>query len=116
MRPAGTKSSTARMTNVTTRRLIVERHGTALTPVGLRAVLIRAKATQKPRSKERSRNRQDWAQSNHSGAPFCTRRKLCKLVRATVSAAAVKAGTVNITRGIKPLQREAHSMAQPRHP
>src|SRR5215471_16750638 len=46
MRPAGTKRSTARMTNVTTRRLIVERHCTALTPLGLRAVLIRAKATQ----------------------------------------------------------------------
>src|SRR5215467_10376562 len=64
MRPAGTKRSTARMTNVTTRRLIVERHCTALTPLGLRAVLIRAKVTQNPQSKERSRNRQDWALSN----------------------------------------------------
>src|SRR5262245_39028989 len=64
MRPAGTKRSTARMTNVTTRRLIVERNGTALTPLGLRAVLIRAKETQNPQSKESSRNRQDWALSN----------------------------------------------------
>src|SRR5215470_16610339 len=52
MRPAGTKRSTTRMTNVTTRRLIVERHCTALTPLGLRAVLIRAKVTQNPQSKE----------------------------------------------------------------
>src|SRR5215831_8673861 len=64
MRPAGTKRSTARMTNVTTKRLIVERHCTALTPLGLRAVLIRAKVTQNPQSKERSQNRQDWALSN----------------------------------------------------
>src|SRR5215470_5893041 len=60
MRPAGTKRSTARMTKVTIRRLIVERHCTALSPLGLRAVLIRPKATQNPRSKERSRDRQDW--------------------------------------------------------
>src|SRR5262249_9776992 len=64
MRPAGTKRSTARMTNVTTRRLIVERHYTALTPLPLRAVLIRAKVTQNPQSDERSRNRQDWVLSN----------------------------------------------------
>src|SRR5262249_22809761 len=79
MRPAGTKRSTARMTNVTTRRLMVERRCMALTPLALRELLIRAKATQNPRSKERSRNRQDWAQSNRSGASFCTRLKLRKL-------------------------------------
>src|SRR5215472_2793014 len=72
MRPAGTKRSTARMTNVTTRRLIVERHCTALTPLGLRAVLIRAKVTQNPQSKERSRNRQDWALSNPQLLPSVT--------------------------------------------
>src|SRR5262245_7573524 len=85
MRPAGTKRSTARMTNVTTRRLIVEHHCTALTPLGLRALLIRQKATQNPRSKERSRNRQDWAQSNRSGAPYCAHLTLCKLEKINLS-------------------------------
>jgi len=48
MRPAGTKRSAARMTNMTTRRLIVERHCTALTPLGLRAVAHTTKSDPKP--------------------------------------------------------------------